>query len=58
MIAEAHVDPAVATRTGAGFTVQRPPAGWLFKAWIGDTLVDMLAIRKPVLPPTAVMVAG
>lgn len=42
VVAESDVDDAVATLTHAGFIVKRPPEDWLFKAWIGDTLVDVL----------------
>lgn len=42
VVAESDVDDAIATLTHAGFAVKRPPEDWLFKAWIGDLLVDVL----------------
>jgi hypothetical protein len=42
VVAESDVDGAVATLTGAGFDVERPPEDWLFKARAGDGVVDVL----------------
>lgn len=42
VVAESDVEAAVATLTNAGFTIERPPEDWLFKARIADTLVDIL----------------
>ena len=42
VVAECDVDNAVATLTDAGFVIERPPEDWLFKARIGETLVDVL----------------
>jgi Nucleotidyl transferase of unknown function (DUF2204) len=42
VVAESDVDCAVATLTGAGFAVERPPEDWLFKARAGDGVVDVL----------------
>ena len=39
---ECDVDNAIATLTDAGFVIERPPEDWLFKARIGETLVDVL----------------
>lgn len=33
---------ALAVLAGAGLRVERPPEGWLVKAWDGDLLVDLL----------------
>jgi hypothetical protein len=42
VVAECDVDSAIATLTDAGFVIERPPEDWLFKARIGETLVDVL----------------
>ena len=42
VVAESDADDAVATLTNAGFSVERPPEGWLFKARTGNTVVDVL----------------
>lgn len=41
-VAESDVEAAVATLANAGFVIERPPEDWLFKARIGDVLVDVL----------------
>lgn len=42
VVPEADVEAAVATLADAGFVIERPPEDWLFKARVGDTLVDVL----------------
>jgi hypothetical protein len=42
VVAECNVDDAVTTLTDAGFVIERPPEDWLFKARIGETVVDVL----------------
>lgn len=42
VVAEQDVPTAVETLAGAGFRVERPPEDWLFKAWWGESLVDVL----------------
>lgn len=42
VVAETDVASAEATLRDAGFTVEHPPEDWLFKARIGDTVVDVL----------------
>lgn len=42
VVAESDVDSAVATLTAAGFAVEHPPEDWLFKARIGEGVVDVL----------------
>ena len=36
------VDRATAALEGAGMRIEKPPEGWLLKAWDGDTLVDVI----------------
>lgn len=77
IVAESDTEAAAATLCKAGFRVERPPEDWLFKAYAGDVLVDVLhrlngtvvtaetlesaeecdvlAIRMPVFPVTAVL---
>lgn len=45
------VDRAVAALDAAGLRVERPPEGWLVKAWDGDVLVDL--ISDPLGAPVA-----
>jgi hypothetical protein len=42
VVAEPDVATAVATLADAGFAIEHPPEDWLFKARIGDTVVDVL----------------
>jgi hypothetical protein len=42
VLTEEHVPQAVETLTAAGFTIERPPEDWLFKAYLDDDLVDVL----------------
>jgi hypothetical protein len=39
---KADADRALEVLEGAGFQVERPPEGWLFKAWDDDVLVDLI----------------
>jgi hypothetical protein len=45
-------DPAAAALTDAGLRIQRPPLDWLFKAYDGDRLVDLIhhPLGRPVTP--------
>jgi Nucleotidyl transferase of unknown function (DUF2204) len=42
VVAEEDVPAAVNSLAEAGFRVERPPEDWLFKAWWGESLVDVL----------------
>jgi hypothetical protein len=42
VVAEADTEAAAATLEKAGFSVERPPEDWLFKACAGDVVVDVL----------------
>jgi hypothetical protein len=42
VVAEADVATAVATLSDAGFSIERPPEDWLFKARNGAVFVDVL----------------
>ena len=35
-------DRALAALEGAGMRAERPPEGWLYKAWDGDVMVDLI----------------
>ena len=37
-----HVDEALAALVEAGMRPERPPEGWLLKAWDGETLIDLI----------------
>ena len=56
VVPETEVESAVATLTGAGFRIVRPPEDWLFKAYAdsddGSELVDVLH-RLAGVPVTA-----
>ncbi|HYZ68083.1 MAG TPA: nucleotidyltransferase [Mycobacterium sp.] len=78
VVAEVDVEASATTLAKAGFTIDRTPEDWLFKACTDDVVVDVLhrlngvpvdaevlhsavqldvlAIRMPVLSPTAVVV--
>ncbi len=42
VVDEKDVEPAAASLEGAGFSVERPPEDWLFKAYSGGAMVDVL----------------
>jgi hypothetical protein len=42
MIRREDADAALAALDQAGMRTERPPEGWLFKAWDGEVLVDMI----------------
>jgi hypothetical protein len=42
MVMEADIDRAADALAAAGFRIERPPEGWLIKAWDGDVLVDVI----------------
>jgi len=42
MIRESDADNALAVLRDAGLRVERPPEGWLVKAWFGDVLIDLI----------------
>jgi hypothetical protein len=42
VLTEQHVPAAVQSLSAAGFTIERPPEDWLFKAYLDDDLVDVL----------------
>src|SRR5262245_59953545 len=41
-VREAHAEAGLAALEDAGMRPERPPEGWLLKAWDGDTLVDLI----------------
>ena len=46
MVKPKDAERALDALTAAGMRVERPPEGWLYKAWDGDVLVDV--IFRPV----------
>src|SRR3954453_21754139 len=42
MVRREDADAALAALEDAGMRTERPPEGWLFKAWDGDILVDLI----------------
>jgi hypothetical protein len=42
VVTEQDVAAAVDSLSAAGFRIERPPEDWLFKAYLGDALVDVL----------------
>lgn len=42
MIAPAHADRALEALEAAGMRTERPPEDWLYKAWHGQTLIDLI----------------
>ncbi len=46
MIRPEHADRALQALSEAGMRTEKPPEGWLYKAWDGDVLVDL--IFRPV----------
>jgi predicted nucleotidyltransferase len=50
MVREHDAERALAALVEAGMRAERPPEGWLLKAWDGDVLVDLIhhAVGVPV----------
>jgi hypothetical protein len=46
MVRPDDAERALQALAGAGMQIERPPEGWLYKAWDGDVLVDI--IFRPV----------
>ena len=42
LVREQDAEQALAALESAGMRPERPPEGWLFKAWDGDILVDLI----------------
>jgi hypothetical protein len=42
VVDEQDVEPAAASLEKAGFTIERPPEDWLFKAYLDGAMVDVL----------------
>src|SRR5205085_411068 len=42
MLKREDADTALAEFERGGYRIERPPEGWLYKAWIGDVLVDLI----------------
>jgi hypothetical protein len=42
LVRERDVEHAEEALAGAGLRIERPPEGWLVKAWDGDVLVDLI----------------
>ncbi len=53
VVAEPDVDTAVATLEQAGFTIERTPEDWLFKACVGDDFVIDVLHRLNGVPVDA-----
>jgi hypothetical protein len=46
MVKPEDAERALEVLTGIGMKPERPPEGWLFKAWDGDVLVDVIFAPK------------
>ncbi|MBV9416442.1 MAG: nucleotidyltransferase family protein [Solirubrobacterales bacterium] len=42
MVRPDHAEAALETLSGAGMRSERPPEEWLYKAWHGDVLIDLI----------------
>jgi hypothetical protein len=42
LVREEHAEAGLEALAGVGMATERPPEGWLFKAWEADTLVDLI----------------
>jgi hypothetical protein len=58
VVAEEDVPAAVNSLAETGFRIERPPEDWLFKAWWGESLVDVLhKLRGITVTPQLVAAA-
>jgi Uncharacterised nucleotidyltransferase len=48
VVRPADADAALAALEGAGMQGERPPEGWLYKAWDGDVLVDVIWVLSGI----------
>lgn len=55
VVAEVDVEAAAVTLGKAGFTIDRTPEDWLFKARVGDVVVDVLHRLNGVPVDTALL---
>jgi hypothetical protein len=42
MVSPDHAEAALEALAGAGMRVERPPEEWLYKAWHGEVLIDLI----------------
>jgi hypothetical protein len=42
MVGPEHAEAALEALAGAGMRVERPPEEWLYKAWHGEVLIDLI----------------
>src|SRR5437868_1496944 len=42
MVKPAHAEAALEALAGVGMRTERPPEEWLYKAWHGDVLIDLI----------------
>lgn len=42
LVREEHAEAGLEALAAAGMATERPPEGWLYKAWDGETLVDLI----------------
>lgn len=50
VLTEEHAEKALVVLSDAELRTERPPEGWLYKAWVGNVLVDL--IFRPSGPDT------
>src|ERR671922_2035755 len=58
MVAPRDAERALAVLADAGLHTERPPEEWLFKAWDGDVLVDLIYRPKGLEVDDEVMARG
>ncbi len=58
MVKPEDADRALEVLTEAGMRPERPPEGWLYKAWDGDVLVDLIFRPKGMEIDDAVIARG
>jgi hypothetical protein len=42
MVKPTDADRALEALAGTGMRIERPPEGWLYKAWYGDVMIDVI----------------
>ena len=54
LLREEHATAALEALDAAGYRTERPPEGWLVKAYVDDTLVDLIyrPVERPVTDET------
>ena len=52
MVKPEHAEAVLEALAKAGMRVERPPEEWLYKAWHGEVMIDLIFAPSGLEPPT------